>query len=96
MPDFGASPDASWFSRLLDWTRGKITFEDNIDGRFLTVNIGTTETEIGHTLGRVPRYILEVASYPNGTAGIQFTKSPTIDKLYLKRGTAGQCTLFLM
>lgn len=92
----GNVPDTSWFQRLLEMTRKKITIEDNIDGIFVTANIGTSETEIGHALGRAPRYIIEVAAYPNGTAGISFTKEPTHEKVYLKRNVAGNCTLLLM
>jgi len=92
----GSTPDTSWFQRLLEMTRKKITFDDNIDCIFLTANIGTAETEVGHTLGRTPRYIIEVAAYPYGTAGISFTKEPTNQKLYLSRAVAGSCTLLLM
>lgn len=94
--DFGKDAAYEWFQQILEFSRKKITFDDNVDCQILTVNIGIAETEIGHSLGRTPRYVIEVASYPNGTAGIQFTKEPTNQKLYLKRGTAGQCTLFLL
>lgn len=97
LPDFqGAEPDAGWFRRLLQALRKGLTFDDNFDSVFLTVNIGTAETEVGHPLGRAPRYVIEVAAYPNGTAGISFTREPTIQKLWLTRATAGQCTLLLM
>lgn len=94
--DFGATAPREWFQQILEWSRKKITFQDNIDCQFLTVNIGTTETEVGHSLGRTPRYIIEVASYPNGTAGIEFTREPTNQKLFLKRNTAGTCTLLFL
>jgi len=92
---FGESPDRSWFQRLLEFTRKKISFEDNIDGIFINANIGLNETEVGHSLGRAPQYVIEVASYPNGTAGISFTKASTANQLYLKRTVAGACTLFI-
>lgn len=92
----GDTPPKSWFQRLLEMTRNKISFEENLDGIFLTVNVGTSETEIGHSLGRAPKYILEVASYPNGIAGIQWTRAPAVDKVWLTRTSAGQCTLFMM
>lgn len=94
--DFGKDAARDWFQQLLEWSRKRVSFEDNIDGIFLTVNIDSAETEIGHSLGRTPRYVFEVASYPNGTAGISFTKEPTNQKLYLKRSVAGQCTIFLI
>ncbi len=92
----GDSPDKNWFLKLLDFTRNKISFLDNLDGRFVDTNIGTAETEIGHTLGRIPQYIFEVASFPNGTAGISFTKPSTATAIYMKRAVAGKCTLFIV
>lgn len=96
MPDLTGMPDASWFQRLLEFTRKKITFDDNIDCQILTVNIGVAQTEIGHSLGRTPRYIIPVASYPNGTAGIQFTKESDNKRVFLKRDVAGVQTLILL
>lgn len=94
--DFGQSATREWFQQILEWSRKRFTFEDNLDCVFVTHRVETTETEIGHSLGRVPKYILEVASYPNGTAGISFTKPPEKDKIYIKRNAAGECTLLLM
>lgn len=97
LQDFGGDlPGRSWFQTLLEWTRKKITFDDNIDCKFITAYIGLAETEVGHPLGRTPRYIIEVAAYPNGTAGISFTKEPNKSQLFLKRATAGTCTLLLL
>lgn len=97
LPDIpGDSPDKGWFQAILDWSRKKITFDDNIDGVFVTVNVGTSETEVGHPLGRTPKYILEIAAYPNGTAGITFTKQPDQNRIFIKRSVAGNCTLWLM
>lgn len=96
LQDFGSiAPDRTWFQALLQFTRNKISFDDNLDGQFVTTNVGTGETEIGHSLGRVPKYVIEVAAYPNGTAGISFTKPATINQIYLKRAVAGACTLFI-
>jgi hypothetical protein len=97
LPEFsGDMPEKSWFQAILDWSRKKLTFDDNLDGVFVTAYLGTSETEVGHPLGRTPRYVLEVAAYPNGTAGISFTKSPNQSQLFLKRSVAGNCTLWLM
>lgn len=94
--DFGSDAPRTWFQQILEWSRKKITFDDNVDCQILTVNIGTSETEVGHSLGRAPRYIIEVASYPNGTAGINFTKESDNKRVFLKRNTAGMCTLILL
>lgn len=92
----GDLPDKSWFEQILTWSRKKFTFDDNLDGVFVTANVGTGETEVGHPLGRTPKYILEIAAYPNGTAGITFTKQPDNNRIFIKRAVAGQCTLLLM
>jgi hypothetical protein len=95
--DFGQGlPDRTWFQRILEWSRKKISFEDNIDCAFITANVGTGETEVGHPLGRAPKYLIEVAAYPNGTAGISFTKEPDNKRVFIKRGTAGQATFLLL
>lgn len=96
LQDFGPDAPRSWFQQILEWSRKKITFEDNLDCVFLKAYIGTSSTEVGHPLGRTPRYIIEVAAYPNGTAGISFTSEPTNQKLFLSRSTAGECTLLIM
>lgn len=96
LDSFGDMPDKNWFQKLLELTRRRISFDDNIDGIFLTKNIGVAETRIGHNLGRIPKYIFEVAAYPNGTAGIQFTKPSTVSEIFLTRTAAGKCTLFII
>lgn len=100
--DLGENALREWFNQILEWSRKKITIDDNLDCVFVTGYVGTTQTEVGHSLGRVPKYILEVAAFPYGTAGIKFSdgtnavKEPTIDKIFIARATAGQCTLMLM
>lgn len=94
--DLGDKPAREWFLMFLEWSRKKLTFDDNIDCTILTVNIGTSETEIGHPLGRTPRYVIPIAAYPNGTAGIAFTREPSNTKLYLTRASAGVQTLLLL
>lgn len=94
--DLGENAARDWFLQILEWSRKKFTFDDNLDCIFITKTIGTTETEIPHALGRVPKYVLEVAQFPNGTAGINFTRASTNDRIYLKRSVAGTCTLLLM
>lgn len=92
----GKTPDARWFQLLVEWTRKKISFDDNIDCQILGVSLKTTETVVGHSLGRTPRYIIEMAAYPNGTAGIEFTQPPSNSQLFLKRTVAGNSTLMLL
>lgn len=94
--DFGQEAPSSWFQQILEWSRKKITFEDNVDCVFITATIATTETVVGHQLGRTPKYVLEVASWPNGIKGIELTKAPTSEKLFIKRATSGETTLLLM
>lgn len=94
--EFGENAYRDWFQQILDWSRKKITFQDNIDCIFLTVAIGTGETEVGHPLGRTPRYIIPVASWPNGIQSISLTREPTNDKIWLTRATSGDQTLLLM
>lgn len=94
--DFGESALRDWFNQVLDWSRKKITFDDNIDCAFITAKVDVTSTEIGHSLGRTPKYIIEVATYPYGTAGISFTRPPEKDKIFIKRNVAGTCCLLLM
>lgn len=93
--DLGDAPMRTWFNMILEWSRKKITFDDNMDGIFVRSYIATTETKVSHTLGRMPRYVFEVAEYPSGTAGIEFTQHNTRDTLYLRRNVAGNCTLFI-
>ena len=94
--DIGREAAREWFEQILEWSRKRITFEDNLDCAFITFEVQTTETEVPHSLGRAPKYIMEVAAYPYGTAGISFTRPSENDKIYIKRATAGKCTLLLM
>lgn len=96
LEDFGDTPNRSWFQRLLELTRKRISFEDNIEGQFITAYLQTTETVISHNLGKAPKYIFEVASFPYGTAGIGVTKAPTNNQLFLTRVTAGTCVLYIV
>jgi len=98
LQDYGAVTDQkadSFFKQLLDWSRGKLTFADNFDCKIIPAYLGTAETIVQHSLGRIPQGIIEVASYPHGTAGISFTQSPTDKQLYMRRGTAGNCFLLI-
>ncbi len=85
----------SFLKQILDWSKQKVSIQDNLDVRFVTAYIGTTETEVKHTLGRIPAFVIPVAAYPNGTSTIDFAKASTIEAMYLKRGTAGTCSLLI-
>jgi len=94
--DYGTEAQRDWFQQILRWSRKKITFEDNLDCVFIDTSLLTTETAIEHPLGRTPRFVMEVAKFPNGTAGITWGKAPTNTQLFLKRSSAGNCTLMIM
>lgn len=94
--DFGTQAVDSWFNQLLEWSRKKITLQDNVDCIFVTANISTVETTVGHQLGRIPQYIIEVSRWPNSAKGIELTQAPTAEKLFIKRSSSGETTLLLM
>lgn len=92
--DYGIDQPRDWFQQILEWSRGKINL-DNLDARLVVSNIGTTETLVGHSLGRIPQMIIPVMVYPYGTDTLNFTKAPTIDTLFLKAGVAGPRALLV-
>lgn len=94
--DFGVNAPREWFQQIMEWSSRKITFEDNIDCVFVTADLSTSETVIGHSLGRVPKYIIPVASWPNSVDKITLTKAPTNSQIYLSRATAGKQVLMLI
>jgi hypothetical protein len=89
--DFGIEQTRDWFEQILQWSRKKITFEDNVDGVEVLAYIGTSDTSVPHALGRAPKSVIPIAKYPYGTAAIEFSqsKAPTNQVLYLKRAVAG-------
>lgn len=101
--DFGNITDLSavteFAKQVLEWSRQKITLDDNIGFVKLTCYVGTTETEVGHPLGRVPTAIIEQVMFPNpdgtATGGITMTKAPEANKIFLKRSTSGRVGLIL-
>ncbi len=102
--DYGESATKSWFRQILEWSKKKVSISDNLDCIIIAARIGTSETQIGHSLGRKPFGCIEVCSYPspkavstevNGTAGIQMTKDSTEQALFLKRTSAGECYLLV-
>lgn len=93
--DIGSEATRDWFAQLLEWSRRKVSIDDNMDCTTVTAYVGTTETEVGHSLGRVPRYVIPVMAYPYGTGEMSFTKEPNNEKLFLSRRVAGTCTLLV-
>jgi hypothetical protein len=93
--DLGDQATRPWFTQILEWSRKKITFDDNIDCVFLTVNISTSETVIEHTLGRVPKGIIPIAQYPNNISELSWSREPTNQKLHLKQRVSGTMTLMI-
>jgi len=86
-----------FYRQILSWSRKSITLEDNVDCQIIDVNLLTTETKVGHNLGRIPKYILPIMSYPNGIRGdLEFTKSSTEKEIYIKCSVAGAYTLVVM
>lgn len=96
--DFGPDAPREWFQQILDWSRKAITLDDNVDCVFVTATIGTSETAVGHSLGRVPKYIIPVCSWVTGATicrEITLTKAPTVDQVYVSSASAGKQTLLL-
>jgi len=102
--DYGDQANRSWFRQIIEWSRKKITFQDNIDCQLKYARIGTSETQIGHNLGRRPQGCIEVCAYPspqavagelNGTAGLQMTKDSDDKNVFLKRPTSGEVLLLI-
>ncbi len=103
--DFGDNDTRSFIRQILEWSLKRVSLFDNVDCIVLdSVRIETTETQVGHTLGRVPRLVFEscgpnsrnaVGTQWNGTVGIALTRQSTITSVYVKRKEAGETTLVL-
>lgn len=97
--DFGVNAAREWYQQILDWSRKSITFEDNLDCVFVTADIETSETAVGHSLGRMPKYIIPVGSWVTGATMVReitLTKAPTADQVFVSSASAGKQTLLLM
>lgn len=93
--DYGSEASRSWFQQVLEWSKKKITFDDNIDCVFISAYVGTTETIVDHALGRTPKGIIPVLAYPNNTSELSWTQAPTPSRLYIKQRVAGNTTLMI-
>jgi hypothetical protein len=95
LTDFGSDQSRSWFQQILEWSRKKISIEDNLDCVIISVNVGTTETIVDHPLGRVPRGIVPILQWPNSIYEIGWTREPTNARLFIKSRVAARLTLLL-
>lgn len=94
--DYGIDQDREWFQQLLQWSQKKINVDDNWDCVKITPYINTSETRVGHTLGRIPQIIIPVMIYPYGMANLNFTREATIDTIFMTRATAGYQALIIL
>ena len=100
--DFGERDTRSFFRQLIEWSQKRITLDDNVSCLSVTSNVATTETVIGHKLGRVPRYIVPAFSsetFDGGTLvnlnGLEMTQRPTDKAIYFKKTVQGNVTFLL-
>lgn len=93
--DYGEKESRSWFQQVLEWSRKKITFEDNLDCVTLSAYVGTSETIVDHALGRTPKGIIPVLAYPNNISELSWTREPSAQRLYIKQRVAGNMTLLI-
>lgn len=93
--DFGVDASREWFQQILEWSKKRVSIDENLDVQIIEADIGTSETRIGHALGRVPRGIIPVMKYPYGVQALSFTKEPTIDSIFLSRAVAGRQSLII-
>lgn len=100
LQDFGKLGEAKldqWLQQIFSFSRKSISFEDNIDCVLQTAYIGSSGSQIQHSLGRVPKGVIEVATQQTGTKGI----SPVVGSqwtekfIYLSRDTSGESTLII-
>lgn len=103
--DFGEQDFRSFIRQILEWSLKRVSLFDNLDCQVLdSVRIETTETQVGHSLGRIPRVVFEacagnsrnaIGTQWNGTVGIALTRQPTTTSIYIKRKEVGETTLVL-
>jgi hypothetical protein len=93
--DFGEQQPRAWFQQILDWSRNKVSVEENLDCVIISVNIATSETIVDHPLGRVPKGIIPVLRWPNNISELSWTREPTDTRLFLSQRVAGQMTLLI-
>lgn len=93
--DFGGSDTRSFIRQILEWSQKRISFDDNIDVLQMSSFINTSETVIEHKLGRIPKALVPILTYPNKIVSVEFTKSPDATRLYLKAATACEMSFFI-
>lgn len=94
--DFGEdTPPRAWYTALIEWSRKKISFDDNIDCVILKVNIATNETAVDHPLGRVPKGIIPILQFPGSVYEMDMTRASTNTQVFIKMRVAGTVNLLI-
>lgn len=95
LKDYGETPDRSFFQSILEWSRKKVGIDDNLDCVTIETYLGTSETIVDHPLGRVPKGIISILSFPNNTTELTWDKAPTNSRLFIHARTAGKYSLLI-
>lgn len=95
LTDFGDKPEATWFKNILEWSRKKVSIDDNLDCVTLSVDIATSETAISHPLGRVPKGIIPFLTFPGSLVEMDVTRAPINTQLFLKSRIAVKANLLI-
>lgn len=93
--DFGSNAAREWFQQVLEWSKKRVSVDENLDIQIIEADIGTSETRVGHSLGRIPKGIIPIMKYPNGVSSLSFTKESTADSIFLSRASAGKQALII-
>jgi hypothetical protein len=93
--DFGGNDTRTFFRQIVEWSQKKIGFDDNLDILTMSSFVDTSETVIEHNLGRIPKALVPILTYPNKITTLEFTKAPEASKIYIKAGSACNVSFFL-
>ena len=85
-----------YLQELYAFSRGRVSFMDNLEGQFIQATIQTTSTRIGHSLGKVPTSVMPLMVFPYGTSTFTFgNPAPTLDAIYIAAGVAGTYNFYI-
>jgi hypothetical protein len=93
--DFGGSDTRSFIRQILEWSQKRVSFEDNIDILQMSSFINTSETVVEHKLGRIPKALVPILTYPNKIVSVEFTKAPDAARIYIKAASACEISFFI-
>lgn len=93
--DYGEKETRSFIRQILEWSQKKVSFVDNIDCLQMASFIGTSETVIEHSLGRIPKALVPILVFPNKIPTLEFTKAPDASKIYIKAGSAAEVSFLI-